>query len=105
MKLSKSFPYSLTILLVALLIFFVLANINAWVGTVVFDANQIQALQLAIALIGIFLNAHYQSKNLERQFREERKKELRHQTLANLDEIRSWIAEVNQVVGDITILG
>lgn len=100
MRLSKS----LIVLLLILGLLYASANINTWVGPVTFSDNQVQALQFALTLLGIFLGAHYELQRFERRLREERRKEVRQQRLKLLDHIESWLKDTNSAYEDIDVL-
>lgn len=91
-------------LLLFMVLIIVLANINKWIAPLELDSNQIHALQFALALVAIFLNAHYERQNLEWRLREDRKAEVRQQRLNILDHIESWVSEVGSALESIDAL-
>src|SRR3990172_6539389 len=83
------------VLIAVLLLLFVSVNINTWIGYPALSSEQLQAIQFAVSLIGIFLGAHYELQNLQRNLKEERRKEVRQQRLNLLDYIDTWLSEVS----------
>ena len=100
MQLKKSF---VILVIVLILLFIVPIVLNRWVSVIPID-NLVQAAQLAIALVGIFLGAHYELKNLKLSLKEERKKEIRQQKLSTLTYIESWLNDVSSSIENITVL-
>jgi len=94
---------SLLVLLISLVLLFALAFLSRHIGLVPND-DLIQAAELAVALVSIFLGSHYELQNLERKLKEERKKEIRQQKLNTLDYIQSWLNDVSSTAEDITVL-
>jgi len=103
MKLLRWWRKSLTVLLLVIVLVFVFANISTWVGRVTLNDNEVQALQLAVALIGIFWSGHYELERLERRLREERKKEVQQQRLKLLDDTENWVEDVSSTFEKIAI--
>lgn len=94
--------------LIILIIVIALLGITAWIGPLTFSAEQLQAIQFSLTLLGIFFGGHYELQNLKYQLyeqaKEDRRKEIREQKLHNLSLIEGWLNEVGSKLEEIEVL-
>ncbi len=100
----KNVRKSAVVLVVIVFLLVVSVRINSWIGYPKFSDEQIQAVQFALTLAGIFLGAYYELQRLERLLKEERRKELRQQRLNIIDHVETWLKDVNSNLESIATL-